>query len=197
MVYGGVRIGCYGPLKNTFGADGGKQGSRSVLGMVLAGVSAGGIATIVSNPLDLIKTRQQAMASATMADVGREVMREEGFLGLWKVRVLSIAVRPLHLCVCPLRITITSKHMFPNVCRVLLSTDRRPRTSTRMRTAPPETLTNATHYVTIIVIATGGCTGNQLRSGSRPGGNQGVGADSVAVRDVRYRETLSDAQHDG
>ena len=69
--------------------------------MVLAGVSAGGIATIVSNPLDLIKTRQQAMASATMADVGREVMREEGFLGLWKVRVLSIAVRPLHLCVCP------------------------------------------------------------------------------------------------
>ena len=54
--------------------------------MVMAGVSAGGIATMVSNPLDLIKTRQQAMASATMADVGREVLREEGVLGLWKVR---------------------------------------------------------------------------------------------------------------
>ena len=102
VVYGGVRIGCYNPLKKFFkdgrtssnvNSDEKKQmtAQTNVFSMMAAGISAGAVATIVSNPLDLIKTRQQAPPSKQASTVVPtkpsivSIVRSEGVFALWKV----------------------------------------------------------------------------------------------------------------
>ena len=49
-MYGGVRIGCYAPLKTVFAgrrANAAEKGKTSLVEMIAAGASAGAIATIV------------------------------------------------------------------------------------------------------------------------------------------------------
>ena len=50
MVYGGVRIGCYAPLKTLFAerrANTAEKGKTPLVEMIAAGASAGAIATVV------------------------------------------------------------------------------------------------------------------------------------------------------
>ena len=111
VVYGGVRIGCYNPLKQAFGVtttttttttttagpddtNKPRKTKPGVISMMAAGISAGAIATAVSNPLDLIKTRQQAPPANSQTPYAKPTMlsiaRNEGVLALWKVSYLFI-----------------------------------------------------------------------------------------------------------
>lgn len=85
VVYGGTRLGMYGPLKQAISADGtGKD--LSTLAKVGAGCISGSAAAIVASPTELIKTQLQAKGSQhkTAGDVLRHVVREEGITGLWR-----------------------------------------------------------------------------------------------------------------
>ena len=87
----GVRLGCYTPLKEALGAT---KENPSLLRNIAAGSVSGGIASAVTNPIDLIKTRMQSKGNdfKTPGDVVRHVVAKDGVIGLWKGTVPS-AVR--------------------------------------------------------------------------------------------------------
>jgi hypothetical protein len=71
----------YGPLKTAVGADGDPTLARKIL----AGSLSGGIATLITNPMELIKTRLQAnSAQGGALAVVRKVVAADGITGLWK-----------------------------------------------------------------------------------------------------------------
>ena len=81
----------YGPLKTAVGADADPTLARKIL----AGSLSGGIATLITNPMELIKTRLQSNSSQGGAlAVIRSVVAKDGVTGLWKGTMPS-AVRPL------------------------------------------------------------------------------------------------------
>eukprot|EP01026_Neomeris_dumetosa_P056076 TRINITY_DN5120_c1_g1_i1.p1 TRINITY_DN5120_c1_g1~~TRINITY_DN5120_c1_g1_i1.p1 ORF type:complete len:281 (-),score=30.58 TRINITY_DN5120_c1_g1_i1:458-1300(-) len=88
LLYGGLRLGLYTPLKKIVGVDGEQS---SVLRKLCAGTMSGAIAAAVANPFDLVKTRQQAMGGSTISplQIAKEVLRKEGMIGLWKGSVPS------------------------------------------------------------------------------------------------------------
>lgn len=86
----GLRLGMYGPLKTAVGADADPTLARKIL----AGSLSGGIATLITNPMELIKTRLQSNSSQGGAlAVVRSVVAKDGVTGLWKGTMPS-AVRP-------------------------------------------------------------------------------------------------------
>lgn len=77
----GLRLGMYGPLKTAVGAD----VDPTLAKKILAGSLSGGIATLITNPMELIKTRLQSNSSQGGAvAVIRNVMAKDGITGLWK-----------------------------------------------------------------------------------------------------------------
>ena len=84
-------MGCYTPVKEALGAT---KENPSLLGNIAAGAVSGGIASAVTNPIDLIKTRMQSKGNdfKTPGAVVRHVVAKDGVIGLWKGTVPS-AVR--------------------------------------------------------------------------------------------------------
>lgn len=82
VLYGGLRIGLYDPIKHVLGAN---SAESSLTRKVAAGMLSGSLAAGVCNPTDLVKTRMQAKGAALrnpFAVVGA-VVRETGVAGLW------------------------------------------------------------------------------------------------------------------
>lgn len=85
VLYGGVRLGLYTPIKETLGG-----GSQSFGIKLAAGTISGAIAAAASNPMDLVKTRLQVGGeqaggqSRGMVAMMREIARTEGPLALYK-----------------------------------------------------------------------------------------------------------------
>lgn len=90
VLYGGLRIGLYTPLKNAMSPEGQEP---SLLTKIAAGVLSGAIAAGVSNPTDLVKTRMQATGTVPKGPlvVAAEVYRTEGLQGLWRGTTPSMA----------------------------------------------------------------------------------------------------------
>ncbi|KAK9822412.1 hypothetical protein WJX74_003136 [Apatococcus lobatus] len=82
LFYGGVRLGCYTPIKGLLGADPEKT---SLLRNIAAGSWSGAMAAAASNPMDLVKTQLQAQDSPfrSTSQVLKHVIKTDGVAGLW------------------------------------------------------------------------------------------------------------------
>jgi solute carrier family 25 uncoupling protein 8/9 len=93
MLYGGMRIGLYNPIKTALSSD----HDHSLIVKIGAGMTSGSIAAAVCNPTDLVKTRMQAQAdsgahaSRSPMAVARSIVESEGVKGLWKGTTPSMA----------------------------------------------------------------------------------------------------------
>jgi hypothetical protein len=96
VVYGGLRYGLYAPLRNLIGVDASTPKDQIPFWKkFVAGGGAGGIASFVANPTDLVKIRMQ-VDGLKAADPGYKpkytgaincvttIMREEGIFSFWK-----------------------------------------------------------------------------------------------------------------
>lgn len=83
MLYGGMRIGLYTPIKQVLSPE-----DNSLLIKIASGMTSGSIAAAVCNPTDLVKTRMQAANSKgtqrSPMQVARSIVQAEGVKGLWK-----------------------------------------------------------------------------------------------------------------
>merc|ERR1719331_83729 len=92
--YGSLRYGLYGPIKGSLGIKPGEP--VPLYKKIIAGGLAGGLASAVANPTDLMKVRLQTdgmMKDAEgnflpkkytgMTNAFMSIIREEGVLGLW------------------------------------------------------------------------------------------------------------------
>lgn len=92
--YGSLRYGLYAPIKNSMGITPGQP--VPLWKKIIAGGSAGAIASAIANPTDLMKVRLQTDGMLKgpdgqflpkrykgMADAFMSIVREEGVLGLW------------------------------------------------------------------------------------------------------------------
>jgi len=93
--YGSLRYGLYGPIKNSMGIVPGQP--VPLYKKILAGGTAGAIASAIANPTDLMKVRLQTDGMLKdaegnflpkrykgMIDAFGSIVKEEGVLGLWK-----------------------------------------------------------------------------------------------------------------
>ena len=87
--HAGLRLGMYAPLKTAFGAD----TDPTILKKVAAGSASGAIATLITNPIELLKTRLQSCSTMGPLQVIKKVVKQDGVSGLWKGTMPS-AVRP-------------------------------------------------------------------------------------------------------
>lgn len=97
MVYGGLRLGLYTPIRDALHTNG---TSASLSTKLVAGSLSGAFAAAVTNPLDLIKTRLQVQENTHNSNnkgigrningargplvVLRELISTQGVVGLWK-----------------------------------------------------------------------------------------------------------------
>jgi len=92
--YGSLRYGLYGPIKNSMGIVPGQP--VPIWKKIVAGGLAGGIASAIANPTDLMKVRLQTDGMQKgadgeflpkrykgMVDAFTSIVREEGVAGLW------------------------------------------------------------------------------------------------------------------
>lgn len=93
MFFGGLRLGMYTPTKQWLvereraaaGGGGAAPQGVSMSTKVLAGTISGTGAALVCSPTELLKTRMQAAAAGhSTMDVIRQVVRQDGFLGLYR-----------------------------------------------------------------------------------------------------------------
>eukprot|EP00877_Chromochloris_zofingiensis_P009679 jgi/Chrzof1/4965/Cz15g06170.t1 len=92
VVYGGLRIGLYDPIKTWFvGKD--HHGDAPLISKIGAGLTAGAVAITIASPTDLVKVRMQSEGKLppgvpkkypSALAAYRIIVREEGLLGLWK-----------------------------------------------------------------------------------------------------------------
>lgn len=80
VTYGGIRLGLYEPVKPFFGAD---HENAGVTSKVLASCFTGATASLLTNPLDLVKTRNQITGGGIFNTLVR-VVQEEGATALWR-----------------------------------------------------------------------------------------------------------------
>lgn len=89
-VYGGARLGFYGPMKSLL-----SPGKDPTFGTkLLAGMASGAAAAAIANPTDLIKVRLQAQKTGGAGGITPQyngavgaithIVRAEGVLGLWR-----------------------------------------------------------------------------------------------------------------
>lgn len=71
----------------------GSGGDLSVFQKLAAGSISGGIGAVTTTPIELVKTRLQAPGARTRLGLGvvRQVVREQGALGLWRGAAPSVA----------------------------------------------------------------------------------------------------------
>lgn len=85
LSYSTLRFGLYKPIKAALGA--GTPRDTPVWKMMAAGGTAGGLASFVANPTDLLKTRMQADAGVvpkSMLAHASEIYQQGGILGFWR-----------------------------------------------------------------------------------------------------------------
>ena len=72
--------------------------NKSLARNVAAGAISGSLASVVSNPIDLIKTRLQSKSSPhkTSMAVVRHITGTEGVLGLWRGTVPAMVSPRMH-----------------------------------------------------------------------------------------------------
>ena len=85
----GLRLGMYAPMKTVVGAD----TDPTLLKKIAAGSASGAVATFITNPIELLKTRLQSNSAAAPLQVLQKIVRENGVSGLWKGTMPS-AVSP-------------------------------------------------------------------------------------------------------
>lgn len=56
LVYGGLRLGLYTPIKDLMGASQGRNDAWAVYKKVGAGMLSGGLAAGITNPTELVRT---------------------------------------------------------------------------------------------------------------------------------------------
>ncbi|KAL5648730.1 hypothetical protein ACJX0J_039539, partial [Zea mays] len=82
VVYGGLRFGLYEPCKHVCSYA---FGSTNFAFKFASGVIAGGLATALTNPMEVLKVRLQMSKSSTSTiREMRKVIAHEGFKALWK-----------------------------------------------------------------------------------------------------------------
>mmetsp|Transcript_43420 Transcript_43420/g.130235 ORF Transcript_43420/g.130235 Transcript_43420/m.130235 type:complete len:292 (-) Transcript_43420:300-1175(-) len=86
FTYGGIRLGLYTPLKGMIanaGSDG--QVNQTLGGKLAAGSISGSIASAITNPTELVKTRLQDRSNKHKGSLAviRHVIATEGISGLW------------------------------------------------------------------------------------------------------------------
>jgi hypothetical protein len=85
LSYSTLRFGLYKPIKTALGA--GTPRDTPVWKMMAAGGAAGGIASFIANPTDLLKTRMQAdarYAASSALQTARAIVASEGVRGLYR-----------------------------------------------------------------------------------------------------------------
>jgi solute carrier family 25 protein 34/35 len=90
------RIGLFSPILNQLHDK--SQGSAPMYKRMAAGMSSGAIAALICNPIELVKTRQQAAASSAQAtfhyngalDGLRKLYASEGLVGMWRGTSVSM-----------------------------------------------------------------------------------------------------------
>ena len=70
----------YGPMKTAMGAD----TDPTILRKVAAGSASGAIATFITNPIELLKTRLQSCSTMGPLQVIKKIVKQDGVTGLWK-----------------------------------------------------------------------------------------------------------------
>ena len=88
--HAGLRLGMYAPLKTAIGAD----TDPTLLKKVAAGSASGAIATFITNPIELLKTRLQSSSGQGPLQVVRAVLQQDGVAGLWKGTMPSAVRAP-------------------------------------------------------------------------------------------------------
>ena len=85
----GFRIGLFDPILRLIHDP--SSGSAPMYKRMLAGMSSGATAALICNPIELVKTRQQAAAGSASAfayegpiDGLRQLLASEGWIGLWR-----------------------------------------------------------------------------------------------------------------
>ena len=86
----GLRLGMYGPMKSALGADTDPTLARKVA----AGSASGAVATFITNPIELLKTRLQSNSTQGPLAVVRSVVAKDGVTGLWKGTMPSAVRAP-------------------------------------------------------------------------------------------------------
>jgi solute carrier family 25 uncoupling protein 8/9 len=86
VTYGGIRLGMYEPLKPLVGAD---KPDASLARKILASCVTGATAAALTNPMDLVKTRNQIASSSHSSSSSfyqtvKHVCRHDGVFGLWR-----------------------------------------------------------------------------------------------------------------
>jgi hypothetical protein len=84
----------YAPLKTAIGAD----ADPTILKKIAAGSASGAIATFITNPIELLKTRLQSCSRMGPMAVLQKVVRENGVVGLWKGTMPSAVNAPADTC---------------------------------------------------------------------------------------------------
>jgi solute carrier family 25 uncoupling protein 8/9 len=79
----------YAPMKTVVGAD----TDPTPLKKIAAGSASGAIATLITNPIELLKTRLQSNSTMGPLQILQKIVHENGVTGLWKGTMPS-AVRP-------------------------------------------------------------------------------------------------------
>lgn len=91
VLYGGLRIGLYEPVKTAFMGDSDKPAPLHI--KIAAGMTTGAFAIAVASPTDLVKVRMQAEGKLPEGTPKRYpsavkaygiIVRQEGVAGLWK-----------------------------------------------------------------------------------------------------------------
>ena len=89
MVFAGLRIGLYGPIRNMYQEYFKEEGLPSLRTKIITGITTGAIGISFANPADMVKVRLQAQRSggekkySGVFDVYRKVWAAEGIPGLW------------------------------------------------------------------------------------------------------------------
>ncbi|XP_062145498.1 uncharacterized protein LOC133852766 isoform X2 [Alnus glutinosa] len=83
VLYGGLRLGLYEPSK--FVCDW-AFGSTNILVKIASGAFSGGIATALTNPVEVLKVRLQMNPNLRRGPIGelQRIVSEEGIRALWK-----------------------------------------------------------------------------------------------------------------
>lgn len=81
FLFGGVRLGLYTPIKSIISPSSGAR----LHDKVIAGSLSGGIASLATSPVELVKTRlQSSNTTKSTLETISNVVKENGVKGLWK-----------------------------------------------------------------------------------------------------------------
>jgi solute carrier family 25 uncoupling protein 8/9 len=89
VIFAGLRIGLYGPIRNYYQSLLGEEGLPSLKVKVMSGITTGALGITVANPADMVKVKLQAQRSGGdkkytgVLDCYKKVYAEAGIGGWW------------------------------------------------------------------------------------------------------------------